>query len=63
MGVYRLTVTPAADIAEGDPIYWDNAAGTLGDDATDDLFGVLVEAGGMTLAGGARVVEVRVGRA
>jgi predicted RecA/RadA family phage recombinase len=63
MGVYNLTVTPTADIAEGDPIFWDNAAGTLGDDNTDDLYGVLVQKGGMLLADGAAVVEVRVGRA
>lgn len=63
MGVYKLTVTPAADIGEGDAIYWDNTTGELSDTNTGDLFGVLAEAGGMTLAAGAREVEVRVGRA
>ncbi len=63
MGVYRLTVDPAADMGEGAAVYWDNALGVLNDAPAGAHFGILVEEGGLTAAAGPALVEVRVGRA
>ena len=59
-GVYALEVNPAADMAEGDEVFWDNAAGELNDDNTGVFFGNVLEP--VALAGAPHEVEVRIGR-
>lgn len=60
-GVWLLDLTLAGALAPGENVFWDNAAGTLTDDATDAYFGKYV--GEAPLAAGAHADQkVRVGR-
>lgn len=58
MGVWLLDVNPAADMAVGDKVYWDNAAGELNDDNTGVEFGKVL--GAVPLAGAPHETKVRV---
>lgn len=58
-GAYHLDVNPAADMAQGDIVYWDNAAGELNDDNTGVRFGYVTEP--VLLVGAPHNVVVKLG--